>query len=210
MALQSRRATDSDPPDPPDPPDLVPPLSDALIIERSVRDPEEFALLFQRHSASIFRYVARRLGPDAADDVVADTFLQAFRHRSRYRSDYPDARPWLYGIATRLVGRHRRAEIRQYRALARTGIDVIAESFTDQVDTRVTASAATRQLASTLAALSPGYRDAILLVAWADLTYDEAAKALGVPVGTVRSRLSRARARLRAEITELDLRGEDS
>jgi RNA polymerase sigma factor (sigma-70 family) len=159
---------------------------DAAVIASSLEDPERFALLFERHAPRLYRYVARRLGPQIADDIVAEVFLHAFRQRARYDAGYPDARPWLYGIATRLVGRHRRAEIRQYRALERTGVDQVAESFTDAVDARVSAASQYQRLAGALADLPAAYRDAPLLVAWGGLTYDEAALTLGVPVGTVR------------------------
>ncbi len=178
----------------------VPPADcgdDGLAIARSLHDPEQFAAVFRRHATQIQRYVVRRIGVDAADDVVAETFLTAFRQRASYRIDLPDARPWLYGIATNLISRHRRSEIRQYRALARTGIDPVTEPFTDLVDARVSASSAARRLAAALAQLPAPHRDALLLVAWGDLSYDEAAVALGVPVGTVRSRLSRARTKVR-------------
>ena len=171
--------------------------NDGLVIERSLADPEQFAVIFRKHAPDIQRYVVRRLGADAADDVVAETFLAAFRQRSRYRRDRPDARPWLYGIATHLIGRHRRAEVRQYRALARTGIDPVTEPFTERVDAQVSASAASKRLAAALAKLPASHRDTLLLVAWGDLSYEQAAAALGVPVGTVRSRLSRARGQLR-------------
>jgi len=184
------------------PPGIDDELDDAAVIQLSRREPEQFTLLFRRHAPHIQRYVARRLGPDAADDIVAETFLLAFRQRDRYDQDRPDARPWLYGIATNLIGRHRRAEVRLYRALARTGADPVVEPFTDRVDDRVSASTAARRLAAALARLSAEYRDTLLLVTWGDLSYDEAATALGVPVGTVRSRLSRARSRLRRTLGE--------
>lgn len=169
---------------------------DADVIRCSGQEPERFAVLFRRHAAQIQRYVTRRIGPDAADDVVAEVFLIAFGRRERYDLAQPDARPWLYGIATNLIGRHRRAEVRLYRALARTGIDPVTEAFTDEVDARVSAGADRGRLAAALARLPASHRDA-LLVAWGDLSYAEAAAALGVPVGTVRSRLNRARRRLR-------------
>ncbi|MFB4274236.1 MULTISPECIES: RNA polymerase sigma factor [unclassified Nonomuraea] len=75
------------------------------------------------------RYVARRLGPSLADDIVSDTFLTAFRRRHRYDPSHPDARPWLYGIAARLIGRHRRVAIRSYRALVGSGVDKVAEPY---------------------------------------------------------------------------------
>jgi RNA polymerase sigma-70 factor (ECF subfamily) len=170
---------------------------DAAVIQLSRQEPEQFTVLFRRHAPHIQRYVVRRLGQDAADDIVAETFLLAFRHRDSYDQARADARPWLYGIATNLIGRHRRAEIRLYRALARTGADPVMEPFTDRVDDRVSASTASRRLAAGLARLPDELRDTLLLVAWSGLSYQEAATALGIPVGTVRSRISRARSKLR-------------
>jgi RNA polymerase sigma-70 factor (ECF subfamily) len=177
---------------------------DAAVIQLSRHEPEQFTVLFRRHAPHIQRYVVRRLGPDAADDIVAETFLLAFRHRDRYDPARPDARPWLYGIATNLIGRHRRAEIRLYRALARTGADPVTEPFTDRVDDRVSASTASRQIATALATLSADLRDTLLLVVWGGLTYEEVATALGVPSGTVRSRVSRARSKLRRTLGDAD------
>jgi RNA polymerase sigma-70 factor, ECF subfamily len=170
---------------------------DAAVIQLSRHEPEHFTVLFRRHAPHIQRYVVRRLGQDAADDIVAETFLLAFRQRGAYDQTRADARPWLYGIATNLIGRHRRAETRLYRALVRTGADPVMEPFTDRVDERVSAGAASRRLAAGLARLPAELRDTLLLVAWGDLSYEETAAALGVPVGTVRSRVSRARSKLR-------------
>ena len=173
---------------------------DAAVIQLSRHEPEYFTELFRRHAPYIQRYVVRRLGQDAADDIVAETFLLAFRQRDSYDQARSDARPWLYGIATNLIGKHRRAEIRLYRALARTGADPVTESFTDRIDDRVSASTASRRLATALARLSAELRDTLLLVAWGDLSYEETAAALGIPVGTVRSRISRARSALRRSL----------
>ena len=178
--------------------------NDAAVIERSWHEPEIFALIFRRHAAAITRYLARRVGPQVAEDVVAETFLTAFRQRTRYQTSRPDARPWLYGIATNLAGRHRRTEARQLRALERTGVDPVIEAFTDRSEARVSADKVSRQLAGALAGLRPVYRDALLLIAWADLSYEETAMALGVPIGTVRSRISRARSALRTALGGVD------
>ncbi|SNT48882.1 RNA polymerase, sigma subunit, ECF family [Streptosporangium subroseum] len=168
---------------------------DAELIRRSEHTPEAFADLFDRHAPALRRYVARRLGPSLADDIVSDAFLAAFRRRNRYDASHPDARPWLYGIAARLISRHRRVEVRFYRALVRSGVDEIAVPYTERVDDRVAAQQA--GLAAALAGLSPGDREVLLLVAWADMAYEDVARALDIPVGTVRSRLHRARARTR-------------
>jgi RNA polymerase sigma factor (sigma-70 family) len=177
---------------------------DAAVIQLSRHEPEYFTQLFRRHAPYIQRYVVRRLGQDAADDIVAETFLLAFRQRDSYDQTRRDARPWLYGIATNLIGHHRRAEIRLYRALARTGADPVTESFTDRIDDRVSASMASRRLAATLARLSDELRDTLLLVAWGDLSYDETATALGIPIGTVRSRMSRVRSTLRRSLGDMN------
>jgi RNA polymerase sigma-70 factor (ECF subfamily) len=176
------------------------PPQDAGIVGQSLAEPELFALLYDRYAADIHRYVQRRLGADAADDITAETFLIAFRTRSRYDTDRPNARPWLYGIAGNLIGKQRRAEVRALRALARTGHDPVAESWSERADDRVTAQTAHAPLAGALAALSAGDRHVLLLVAWADLTYPEVAEALGIPVGTVRSRLNRARRKVRSAL----------
>jgi RNA polymerase sigma factor (sigma-70 family) len=147
------------------------PADDGLAIARSLGDPEHFAAVFRRHAPQIQRYVVRRIGLDAADDVVAETFLTAFRQRASYQPDRPDARPWLYGIATHLISHHRRTEVRQYRALARTGIDLVTEPFTDLVDARVSAGSTARRLAAALARLPAPHRDVLLLIAWGDLSY---------------------------------------
>ena len=124
---------------------------DAAIVRLAWHEPEHFAVLFRRHAPEIQRYVVRRIGADAADDVVAETFLTAFRQLGQYDLARPDARPWLYGIATNLIGRHRRSEVRQYRALARTGADPVIEPFTDRVEAIVSAEHAARPLAAALA-----------------------------------------------------------
>ncbi|WP_031521476.1 RNA polymerase sigma factor [Streptomyces sp. NRRL F-5123] len=174
---------------------------------RSTREPEAFAGLYDRHAAGLHRYVTRRLGADLADDVVGETFLIAFRRRERYDMSRPEARPWLYGIAANLISRHHRSEQRAYRAWARTGADPVARSFTpdtDAVEGRVTAQASGAALAAALRSLSQGDRHVLLLIAWADLSYEEVATALGIPLGTVRSRLNRARRKMRAALPGID------
>ncbi|MFG2004078.1 RNA polymerase sigma factor [Spirillospora sp. NPDC048911] len=171
---------------------------DAELIAWSRSEPERFAPLFHRHAPLIHRYIARRLSADAADDLMAETFLIAFRRRHRYDLDRADARPWLYGIATNLIARHRAAEVRKYRLLERVGPGGHpAEDMGDAVVDRVAAQSLHGPLAGTLADLPARVRNVLLLVAWADLSYEEVAEALDVPVGTVRSRLHRARRRLR-------------
>ncbi|NYH51736.1 RNA polymerase sigma-70 factor (ECF subfamily) [Nocardiopsis arvandica] len=176
------------------------PEPDAAVIRRSLDEPTRFGEIFRRHAPALHRYAARRLGGPDADDVVAETFHIAFRKRHRYDPGRPDARPWLWRIAANLVRRHHRTETRHYRALARTGVDPVLEGFADRAAERVDATSLSGSLAAALARLSKGDRDTLLLVAWGELTYEETALVLGVPVGTVRSRLHRARKRVRAAL----------
>jgi RNA polymerase sigma factor (sigma-70 family) len=170
---------------------------DAAVIESSWREPERFADLFDRHAPHIHRYLARRAGRQVADDLVAETFLAAFAKRDGYDLGHADARPWLYGIATNLVGQHRRDEARQYRIRQGAPAEPAVPGHAERVAVDVTAQAARAQLTVALSALPDGDRDVLLLIAWEELTYQEVSRALGIPVGTVRSRLHRARAKLR-------------
>jgi RNA polymerase sigma-70 factor (ECF subfamily) len=176
-------------------------VSDAHVIERSVACPEKFSLIFDRHAAGVHGYLRRRIGSPAADDLLAETFLIAFERRTRYDATVAGARPWLLGIATNLLRRFARSEVRAFRALARTGVDRIGPPIEDQVAERVDAEATRRALAAALASLNRGDRDAILLYAWAELSYQQIAGALDVPIGTVRSRLHRARRKLQVALT---------
>ncbi|RAY13752.1 RNA polymerase subunit sigma-70 [Actinomadura craniellae] len=171
--------------------------SDAALIAQSRDDPECFAVIFDRYFAEIHRYVSSRLGTGPADDVAAETFLAAFSQRHRYDTARAQARAWLYGIATNLVRRHRRTEVRAYRALERTPAEADSGGHADRVADRVSAQRMQPRLAAALAGLSAGDRDVLLLVAYGELSYDEVALALGIPAGTVGSRLNRARRHLR-------------
>ncbi|MFF7634414.1 RNA polymerase sigma factor [Kitasatospora sp. NPDC008050] len=171
--------------------------TDAAVIDESLTVSERFGEIYDRHALAIHRYLARRVGTAVADDLTSETFLAAFRVRTRYDLNRPDARPWLYGIATNLVHRHQRGERAGYRALARSGMEpVAADDHADAVAAQVTASAQVKEIADVLARLTAKERDVLLLFAWAELAYHEIADALEIPVGTVRSRLNRARRRL--------------
>lgn len=176
---------------------------DGTAVERSRTEPEHFAVLFDRHARELHRYVARRLDPSAADDLVSEAFLIAFRKRTQFDSARCDARPWLYGITTRLVAQHRRQEARKYRVLARGAVARVEDSHDERVTDRVAAEHAQRRLGKALGGLAQRDRDVLLLYGWQRLGYDEIAEALGIPVGTVRSRLNRARRTLRDTMGDL-------
>lgn len=163
-----------------------------------------FGHLFDRHARPLHRYLARRVG-DLADDLVGETFLVALQTRAAYRPERGTARSWLYGIATNLLRRHIRQEVRGLHAAARAaGSTAGGEDHENRVAAQVDAEARTRLLADALAELDAGDRDVLLLTSWAGLDTNEVAEALGIPPGTVRSRLHRVRRRLRAHASNTD------
>ncbi|HEX4721246.1 MAG TPA: RNA polymerase sigma factor [Pseudonocardiaceae bacterium] len=172
-------------------------MDDAAAIEGSLVQSELFAVIFDRHAPYIHRYLARRLGREIAEDLLAETFLVAFRRRRSYDLGRGDARPWLYGIATNLVSQHRRDEVRRLRLRRVDLATEVSPGHADRIAARVTAQSMRGPLTAALAGLSPDDRDVLLLIAWEQLTYEEVAAALGIPVGTVRSRLNRARRKVR-------------
>ena len=167
--------------------------TDAELITASLVDSERFAGVFDHHYATIAAFLRRRVERSLADELAAETFLRAFDGRARYDVSCPNARPWLFGIATRVLSRHRRGEERRLRAFARASRLVVEERGFEEVDDRLDAAAASPVLADALASLGAIDREVLLLYAWADLSYEEVAVALEIPVGTVRSRLHRAR-----------------
>ena len=175
-------------------------VSDADLIAASLSDPEQFGAIFERHFDPIHRYAARRLGAARADDLTARVFTIAFEQRRRFDLTAPDARPWLYGIASNLVRSDRRAERRLLAALSRLAARADATGRDEDeglVDGRERA-----RLARALKRLDRRQRDVLLLHCWAGLSHAEIAVALGIPAGTVASRLSRARQRVRAALED--------
>ncbi|WP_312882758.1 RNA polymerase sigma factor [Streptosporangium album] len=176
------------------------PQGDAEVIRLSLDESERFSAIFDLYFGEIHRYVAQRLGADSAEDIVAETFLTAFRKRARYDPSRAGVRAWLYGIATNLIGRHRRTEVRTLRALGRYGPDSDTPGHEERVAVRVSAESLRPSLATALAGLHQRDRDVLLLVALAGLSHEEIATALGIPYGTVGSRLNRARKKLRTAL----------
>ena len=187
--------------------------SDALLIRRSVAEPELFSVVFERHHRAIFRFVTRRLGGDDAGAVASEVFLHAFAAREQYVAAHATALPWLYGIANRLVANHRRRELRHLEreaaARSREG-DLVAIDPSEDIAGSVDSQLAWPRLAGALAELPDDQRDTFLLLAWGDLTYTQIGVALDVPVGTVRSRISRARDHLRSALLPQDREGSGS
>jgi RNA polymerase sigma factor (sigma-70 family) len=174
-------------------------VTDAALIAASIARPDDFGTLFDRHFDAIHRYLERRLGRESADELAAETFVQAFGARERYDPSRESARPWLFGIAANLARHQRRKEGRRSRAYARAAAQSTSAE-TVEVDGRIDAAAQGPDLIRGLASLAEPDREALLLYAWADFSYEEVGEALGIPTGTVKSRISRARARLREQL----------
>ena len=179
------------------------PRTDAEVIACSVKSPESFGELFDRHATTMFRYFVRRVGPDDADSLLGELFRIAFEKRAGFDTERAEARPWLYGIASNLLARHRQGEARRLDATARlVNTSIAASDLFSEVDARLDASRLWPDVAAAIATLPQGERDTLLLFAWEGMPYDQIASALDVPVGTVRSRLNRARGRLRELVGE--------
>lgn len=158
----------------------------------------DVAGLFARYSHQLHRYCASRVGHSAAEDIVADTFLIAYERREAFAGDRGTAQSWLFGIATNLLRRRRRDEVRGFRAMARTGLDPLTESEQDErAISRADASVAVRRLAAALAGLPQRQRDVLFLFVIGELEYAEIAAALDIPLGSVQSALHRARTKVR-------------
>jgi RNA polymerase sigma-70 factor (ECF subfamily) len=172
--------------------------SDAAVIAASLDDPARFGALFDRHATVLYRYLVRRVGAADAEHLLGDLFLVAFEKRATYDTERLDARPWLYGIATNLVARNRRSEARRLQATARLlAREPRVGDPSDDVTASMDAIELWPRIADAVNRLPEKERDTLILHVWEELSYDEIAAALDVPVGTVRSRLNRARVNLR-------------
>jgi RNA polymerase sigma-70 factor (ECF subfamily) len=172
--------------------------TDAILIERSLRNPHEFGAVFDRHWARLHAYCTSRAGA-SGEDIAAETFRLAFDRRRRYDHGVEDARPWLYSIATNLLRHHFRSTVRGERAGRRAGALAELASVAQPLE-QLEAQLLGPRLSAALSSLAEIDREALLLLAWAELDYHEIALALEVPIGTVRSRIHRARARVREHI----------
>lgn len=173
---------------------------DAEAIAASLADPPAFGVIFERHFGAIHGYLRRRLDRQLADELASQTFLVAFDRRSRFDPRRSDSRPWLYGIATNLARNHRRREVRELRAMAEMAPEGAPEL--EGIELRVDAERMRVRLAQALSELPTEEADVLLLFAWTELDQPDIADALAIPLGTVKSRLSRARQRLQAALDQ--------
>jgi RNA polymerase sigma factor (sigma-70 family) len=169
--------------------------SDAEVIGRSVGEPEAFGLIYDRHAATLLRFLGRRAGAKVAEGLVGELFRVAFERRKTFDTSRATALPWLYGIGSNLLLKHRRGEARRLRANARLAAS--HEAGDRRASAALDARVLFRRVADAIETLPDDEREALLLFAWEELPYQSVAEALELPIGTVRSRLNRARAHLR-------------
>jgi RNA polymerase sigma-70 factor (ECF subfamily) len=175
--------------------------SDADLVSASIRDPDAFTELFERHWEGLYRFCVNRAAA-AGEDIAAEAFRVAFDRRRGYDKRYSDARPWLFGIATNLLRDHFRAAKREENKLERSAaLDTPSRSDEPGGLERKLLGP---QLAEALQDTPAADREALLLLAWADLDYEQIADALSIPLGTVRSRIHRARQRVRESLEASD------
>lgn len=180
-------------------------FSDAEIIARSLVEPHAFGEIFNRHYRTIYRYGARRLGVEAADDIAMEVFLRAFDLRDRFDIDRSSCRPWLFGIASNVCRTESRRRYREARAVRRINVEPLLIDPSADIAWRVDAHQQVKDcgLIESINQLRDEERETLLLFALADATYSEIAETLEVPIGTVRSRLARIREKLREPLQRL-------
>jgi RNA polymerase sigma-70 factor (ECF subfamily) len=160
-------------------------------------DADAFGELFERYATSIYNYCFRRVGDWAtAEDLTSIVFLEAWRRRSKDLQP-GTVRPWLYGIAVNVIRNRRRSERRYRSALQRVTLERLEADFADEIEQRLTDETQMKRVLRLVEELPRREQEILSLCVWSGLTYDETSAALGIPVGTVRSRLARARTRLR-------------
>jgi RNA polymerase sigma factor (sigma-70 family) len=175
-------------------------LPDAWVMTNSLAEPALFAEIFDRHFVTVFRFAERRVGPDQAAEVASETFALAFAKRRSFQPDTAGALPWLLGIASKLILHERRRFSRYLAAVERASAEIRTADHEIELglaDRRLDAPADWARMRAALLTLSDIDRELLLLVAWDELSYEEASAVLGLPLGTVRSKLHRAKHRLR-------------
>lgn len=179
-------------------------LSDAEVIAASLSDGSEFSVVFDRYYQTVYRYVARRIGSDAAGDVASEVFTRAFANRHRYDLGRPLCRPWLYGIASNLIRDHLRRQKRKSRAYLKAAAqqEGAQDTVISEAESRASAAMMAPLVNDALGKLNDGDREVLLLFALGELSYEEIALSMSIPIGTVRSRLARARRRMQELVPE--------
>jgi RNA polymerase sigma-70 factor (ECF subfamily) len=170
---------------------------------RGATEAEVFGDLFDRHARAVFAFCARRTADlSLAEDLTSIVFLEAWRNRRRTQlAAAENPLPWLLGVANNVVRNAIRSQQRYRAALRRLPAPSVVHGIDDDAVAPIETEEALREALRAIGSLSEGERDVVIFVLWSDLSYEEAALALGIPVGTVRSRLSRARSKLQSSLS---------
>ena len=176
----------------------APSPTDSELLDRAkVGDADAFGVLFERHAPAVLQFCFRRTADAAlAEDLTSIVFLEAWRKRGKLELFQDSARPWLFGVALNVVRSQHRAQRRCSDALARLPATPPAEAESERAIARIDAEREMRVLIDIVSKLNRREREVLELCVWAELSTEEAASSLGISVGAVRSRLSRARRRL--------------
>jgi RNA polymerase sigma factor (sigma-70 family) len=187
-------------------------LSDDELVDRlRAGDPEALGTLFDEHADRIYNFCFRRTASWAlAEDAMSAVFLEVWRIRDRATTHDGAVLPWLYGVATNVCRNTARTQRRQHALQARLPRAADHADHADEVADRVDDEHRMARLLAALRQLSPRDQQVLTLVVWDGLTYEQAAAALDVPVGTVRSRLSRSRQRLTELLAQTDSHSEQT
>lgn len=161
-----------------------------------------FEILYEKHVNGLYTYLNRRIGPDLAEELTAQSFAEAWAGRDRFDPERGAFSSWLYGIALNLLRRHRRTEAARLRAFGRIGIDPPATIDESAVVGRIAAVDGWPAVALALTQLDDQDRDIVTLFVWERFSYDQISVALDIPVGTVKSRMSRARTRIAVQLAQ--------
>jgi RNA polymerase sigma factor (sigma-70 family) len=170
---------------------------DGELIRLSFDDPSQFALIFERHAGALHKYLSKRSNHSNVDDLLSETFIAAFRGRRNYNLTFEDARPWLYGIAVNTLRHHRRSEVRRLSHEGEVRPENSGEDLAERVVSAIVEQDELDRVRRALELVDDRFVDVLMLIAGPALTYEEIARALDIPIGTVRSRASRGRAQLR-------------
>ncbi|XAS67531.1 RNA polymerase sigma factor [Micrococcaceae bacterium Sec5.7] len=185
---------------------------DAELWERCVNgDPDALGTLFERHSDAVFRYCLSRTGSwHDAEELVSVTFLEAWRQRKGLTLQRDSLLPWLLGVATNAAKNKARSVRRHEQFLGRLPHSPAAPDHATAADERMDVERQVKDLLDGAAGLSAGERDVLLMCVMNGYSYEDTATALGIPIGTVRSRVNRAKKKLRAAAPHLLGRDGDS
>ena len=158
--------------------------SDGAVIAGSLETPGAFGVIFDRHGSTLLRFLARRVDPAEAEDLLGEVFRIAFERRSAFEQDRDSARPWLYGIAANLVAKHHRSEARRFRAMARVSARrLLDEDPAERAVAAADAGARWARVMDAIGTLPEAERQVLLLFAWEELSYDEIASGPRRPGG---------------------------